>query len=99
MIDHTIGKLVVPIRTANSSGRPNARASHIPTTAPTKPSAIDTRQPPREKPVIACPSAPQSPATISKISRSNNVIYHPLTKHRNLVQETENIIGEVVSLR
>ena len=73
-MDHTIGKLVVPILTAKSSGRPIARANHIPRTAPTNPSAIDTRQPPREKPVIACPSAPQIPATSNKISKSNNVI-------------------------
>jgi hypothetical protein len=71
---HTIGKLVVPIRTGKSSGKPSARAIQSPTTAPTKPSAIDTRQPPREKPVIACPKAPQIPATISKMSKSNNVI-------------------------
>ena len=73
-MDQTIGKLVVPICIAKSSGRSNARDTHIPTKAPTKPSAIDTRQPPREKPVIACPSAPQIPATRSKIRRSNSVI-------------------------
>lgn len=78
IIDQTIGKLVVPIRTGNSSGRPRPRAIHIPTIAPTKPSAIDTRQPPREKPVIACPNAPQIPATISKMIKSNNVIVSEL---------------------
>ena len=73
-MDHTIGKLVVPIWIAKSSGRPKDRAIHMPTMAPTKPSAIDTRQPPREKPVIACPSEPQIPATNNKIKRSNNVM-------------------------
>jgi hypothetical protein len=79
-MDHTIGKLVVPIRTGKSSGKPSARAIHSPTIAPTKPSAIDTRQPPRENPVIACPSAPQIPATISKMSKSNNVIVRIITR-------------------
>jgi len=79
IMDHMIGKLVVPILTGNSSGRPIARAIHSPKIAPTNPSAIETRQPPREKPVIACPSAPQIPATISKMRRSNNVMRQIIT--------------------
>lgn len=53
MIDQTIGKSVVPIRIEKSSGNPIWRASHIPNTAPMNPSAIETKQPPREKPLIA----------------------------------------------
>ena len=79
IMDHMIGKLVVPILTGKSSGRPIARAIHRPKIAPTNPSAIETRQPPREKPVIACPSAPQIPATIRRMSRSNNVMRQIIT--------------------
>ena len=53
MIDQIIGKLVLPIRIEKSSGNPIWRANHIPNTAPTNPSAIETKQPPREKPPIA----------------------------------------------
>src|SRR6185503_15766299 len=78
-MDHMIGKFVVPILTGKSSGRPIARAIHSPKIAPTNPSAIETRQPPREKPVIACPSAPQIPATIRRMRRSNNVMRRIIT--------------------
>ena len=78
-MDHTIGKLVVPILTGKSSGRPSARAIQSPRIAPTNPSAIETRQPPRENPVIAWPSDPQIPATISRMRRSNNVMGRIIT--------------------
>ena len=42
----TIGNVVVPMRSANSSGSPTARASHEPSSAPMKPTPIDTRNPP-----------------------------------------------------
>lgn len=74
MIDHTIGNVVVPIWTANISGRCRARAIHIPNRAPTNPRAIDTRQPPREYPLIACPSDPQMPAIKSSSSKSKSVM-------------------------
>ena len=84
-MDHTIGKLVVPILTGKSSGKPSARAIHSPTIAPTNPSAIETRQPPREKPVIACPSDPQIPATINRMRRSSNVMGRIITARSGCV--------------
>ena len=54
MIDQTTGKVWPPTLTGSSSGIPACRASHIPSSAPTKPSAMETRQPPRESP----PGAP-----------------------------------------
>jgi len=48
IIDQMIGKVVVPIRTGSSSGKPSLRATHIPINAPMKPSAIETRHPPCE---------------------------------------------------
>ena len=53
MIDQITGNDTSPIGIGNSSGKFRARAIHMPSSAPMNPSAIDTRQPPREKPVIA----------------------------------------------
>src|SRR5262249_29820420 len=65
MIDQTMGKSVeVPTKTF---GRSSALASHIPTMAPINPSAIDTRQPPRDPPPKALPIEPHTPAIINRM--------------------------------
>ena len=74
MIDQIMGKPVEPIRTGNNSGSPSLPANQEPISAPTKPSAIETRQPPRENPLIACPSDPQIPAINSRSNKSMSVI-------------------------
>jgi hypothetical protein len=74
MIDHTTGKVAVSIVTAKGSGRPNLRASHAPNRAPMKPTAMAVMQPPREKPAIAWPIAPHTPATANKTSSSSRVM-------------------------
>ena len=53
MIDQRMGKLLPPTLTVKSSGKPSRRASHSPTRAPMKPKAMETRQPPRDTPVMA----------------------------------------------
>ena len=45
MIDHTTGKASRPIGILKISGRCRCRASHIPNSAPMKPSAIEPRHP------------------------------------------------------
>ena len=76
MIDQMTGKLSPPILTTNSSGRCSAWAIHIPTSAPMKPSAIDTRQPPWLYPAIAWPIEPHMPATSKRIRSDISVIGH-----------------------
>jgi hypothetical protein len=83
MIDQMIGNLVPPMSSAKSSGSLSERASHMPIIAPMKPSAMETRQPPREKPLMACPSEPHNPAIRSKITISTQVIETPPTKSRS----------------
>lgn len=70
IMDQTTGNAKLPASTTKSSGRAISLAIHPPISAPIKPTAIDTRQPPLEKPVIACPIAPQRPAMISKRKKS-----------------------------
>ena len=79
IIDQTIGKGLPPILTAKSSGKPIAPASQLPNSAPMKPKAIETRQPPRLYPAIACPTAPQRPATNNKINNDSiDSLYSPV---------------------
>jgi hypothetical protein len=88
MIDQMMGNVVSPILSVYSSGSFNWRASHMPMIAPMKPSAMETRQPPREKPLMACPNAPQIPATRSRINKSIQVIGTPPTKDEFGFQNT-----------
>lgn len=55
MMDQIMGNSVPPILTIHKAGKPSNLASHTPSKAPIKPTAMDTRQPPPEKPTIACP--------------------------------------------
>lgn len=48
MIDQIIGKFIPPTGIVNNSGRCRAPASHVPSSAPMNPSAIETRHPPCE---------------------------------------------------
>src|SRR3990170_6775566 len=48
MIDHSTGKVFPSTLTGKGSGSPNWRASHMPISAPMKPTAIEVRQPPVE---------------------------------------------------
>ncbi|HYO91827.1 MAG TPA: hypothetical protein VEQ40_09330 [Pyrinomonadaceae bacterium] len=73
MIDQMMGNDFPPILTGNNSGSPSFLAIHSPMLAPMKPSAMETSQPPREKPLMAWPSAPHKPATSSKINKSMRV--------------------------
>jgi len=59
----------------NTNGKPKIPASHLPKSAPINPRAIETRQPPREEPAIACPIEPHIDAIISKKRISNFVIF------------------------
>src|SRR5262245_46906174 len=86
-IDQTMGNRSPPMLTAKSSGKPIAPASQLPSKAPIKPRAMDTRQPPRLYPAIACPTEPQIPATSNKIKKdSMDIIRSP---HR-LLHQLEN---------
>ena len=49
-------------------------SSQIPIAAPTKPTAIATRHPPRDAPTIAWPREPHTPAINRRIKNSKNVI-------------------------
>src|SRR2546423_5556386 len=73
-IDQTTGNVWLPTCTGRGSYRPAWRASHMPSSAPMKPSAIETRQPPCEYPPMARPIEPHTPAIRSNKSRSINVI-------------------------
>jgi hypothetical protein len=70
MIDQIIGNAVSPTRIVNSSGSDIVRASHIPSSAPMNPRAIDPRQPAREYPAIDWPRTPHTPATNRSIRKS-----------------------------
>src|SRR5262249_16552684 len=75
-MDQITGKATSPMATENSSGRFMTRAIHTPSTAPMNPSATDTRHPPREYPVIAWPSAPQTPAINNSSKKSRTDTTH-----------------------
>src|SRR5687768_345539 len=48
MIDQMIGNALPPTSIVHHSGRPSAPASHMPRKAPTRPAAIEAKQPPSE---------------------------------------------------
>ena len=56
MIDHTIGKRLPPTEIARISGSASFVAIQLPTRAPMKPTATETRQPPWLYPAIARPT-------------------------------------------
>src|SRR5437867_1052681 len=88
MIDQTIGKLVESKLITNNSGRPITRESQVPKSAPMKPRAMDTRKPPREKPLMACPTDPQMPATRSNRRNSSRVMTSPRERSRTKENES-----------
>lgn len=65
MIDQRKGNGAPATWISNGSGKPIRRAIHEPSSAPMKPSAMETRQPPCVPPAIARPIAP----AIAAISR------------------------------
>lgn len=73
MIDHRIGNVSPPRRIPRSSGRPRLRPTQLPSSAPSKPTATETRQPPREKPVRALATLPQTPA-ITRSTRNSTIV-------------------------
>src|SRR5690349_3618844 len=79
MIDQTTGNGWRSIVTAKTSGSPIFFAIQVPRSAPMKPTATETRQPPRVPPAIARPIAPQIAAITSRTRRpvSENVMAPP----------------------
>jgi hypothetical protein len=82
MIDQMMGNPLPFIRTesnSSKSGNPSLCANSVPSSAPMNPSAIETRQPPRLYPAMACPIAPQIPATKKRISHDIKSILRSLS--------------------
>src|SRR5262245_24657464 len=76
MIDQRIGNDHPPMFSGSSSPNPSLHASQAPINHPMKPITIEPRIPPLQLPVIACPMAPQIPATKNKRRIDSSDITH-----------------------
>lgn len=77
---HTTGNGLPSILIVKIFGRPIFAAIHKPIYAPTNPTMIDTRQPPKSYPANDCPIEPHIAAIISRTRNPINVVIYYLFK-------------------